>query len=147
MNRYKLQLIKSEKGTRKMNKCMFIGRLVRDPDVRYAQTGNESMCVARFTLAVDRRTNKNEADFISCVAFGKNGEFIEKHLKKGVKIGLVGRIQTGSYTNKEGKKVYTTDVFVNEVEFAQSKGQEPPKASDEGFMDIPEGIEESLPFK
>lgn len=134
-----------------MNKCMFIGRLVRDPDVRYAQTGNESMCVARFTLAVDRRTNKNEADFLSCVAFGKNGEFIEKHLKKGVKIGLVGRIQTGSYTNKEGRKVYTTDVVVEETTFCEKKADGSSEGSsealqEEGFMNIPDNIDDEVPF-
>ena len=134
-----------------MNKVELIGRLVRDPDVRYAQTGNESMCVARFTLAVDRRTNKNEADFISCVAFGKNGEFIERHLKKGVKIGLVGRIQTGSYTNKDGRKVYTTDVVVEETTFCEKKADGSTEGSaeapqEEGFMNIPDNIDDEVPF-
>lgn len=129
-----------------MNKCELIGRLVRDPDVRYTQ-GQDSMCVARFTLAVDRRTKKNEADFISCVAFGKAGEFTEKHFKKGLKVGIVGRIQTGSYTNKDGQKVYTTDVVVEESTFCEKKAEgtaEP--AQEEGFMNIPDNIDDEVPF-
>ena len=134
-----------------MNKWVGIGRLTRNADVRYTnkQDGTQ-MCVARFTLAVDRRFVKKggteqTADFISCVAFGKQGEFVEKYLKQGSKIAVSGRIQTGSYTNKDGNKVYTTDVVIDEVEFAESKNtnNEPP-ASD-GFI---EGIDEnSLPFK
>ena len=140
-----------------MNKAFLLGRLTRDPEVRYSQNGDQQMCIARYTLAVDRRGQKKEgqqtADFISCVAFGKNGEFAEKYLKQGTKIAVSGRIQTGSYTNKDGQKVYTTDVVIEEQEFAESKGSEGSQkdsaeapASD-GFMSIPEGIEDSLPFK
>lgn len=140
-----------------MNKVILLGRLTRDPDVRYANTEKgEQMAIARYTLAVDRRNarkgdNIQSADFIPCVAFGKNGEFAEKYLRQGTKIALTGHIQTGSYLNKDGNKVYTTDVVVEEQEFAESKGkaeskEEEPPASD-GFMDIPEGIEDSLPFK
>ncbi len=105
-----------------MNSVVLMGRLTKDPDVRYSQ-GETPMAIARYTLAVDRRVNKGEqtADFISCVAFGKSGEFAEKYLHKGTKITLRGRIQTGSYTNKDGQKVYTTDVVVEEQEFAESK--------------------------
>lgn len=107
-----------------MNKVILMGRLTRDPDVRYSQNEN-STAVARFTLAVDRRFKKDEqqsADFISCVAFGKTAEFFEKYMKQGSKICVEGRIQTGNYTNKDGQKVYTTDVVVENVEFAESKG-------------------------
>ena len=107
-----------------MNKVILMGRLTRDPDIRYTQ-GDNSMCIARYTLAVDRRYKvqnaEQDADFIPCVAFGKSGEFVEKHFHKGIKIGIVGRIQTGSYTNKDGVKVYTTEVVVEEQEFAESK--------------------------
>ena len=153
-----------------MNKVILMGRLTRDPDVRYSQSqSGEQMCIARYTLAVDRRFarrgqdgNDQSADFIGCVAFGKQGEFAEKYLKQGTKIAVTGRIQTGSYTNKDGQKVYTTDVVVEEQEFAESKnsaGQEsggyqpqaapasPADASAEGFMKIPNGIENDLPFK
>lgn len=147
-----------------MNRVILIGRLTRDPDVRYSQ-GAEPLAIARYTLAVDRRgkrdTNSDQsADFISCVAFGRNGEFAEKYLKQGTKIAVTGRIQTGSYTNKDGNKVYTTDVVVEDHEFVESKGSsdggasyqaadrpEPSNASAEGFMSIPEGIENDLPFK
>ena len=146
-----------------MNKVILIGRLTRDPDVRYSQ-GTEPMAIARYTLAVDRRGRRDAnsdqtADFISCVAFGRNGEFAEKYLRQGTKIAVTGRIQTGSYTNKDGNKVYTTDVVVEEHEFVESKGAndggshqaadrpEPSSASAEGFMSIPEGIENDLPFK
>ena len=126
------------------NCVVLIGRTTKDVDFKE----HDETKVARFSLAVPRKhSTKDEADFINCVAFSKTAEFINKYVPKGTKIVVLGEIRTGSYTNKEGKKVYTTDVFVNEVEFAQSKGQEQPKASDEGFMDIPEGIEESLPFK
>lgn len=136
-----------------MNKVILIGRLTREPEVRYSQ-GNESMCIARYSLAVDRKYKKDDeqtADFISCVAFGKNGEFAEKYLHKGTKIAVTGRIQTGSYTNKDGQKVYTTDVVVEEHEFCESKGtggNEVPtfKPDANGFMSIPDGIEEELPF-
>ena len=109
-----------------MNKVILMGRLTRDPNVRYTQQNGsqESMCVARYTLAVDRRgarDGQQSADFISCVAFGKNGEFAEKYLKQGTKIVATGRIQTGSYTNRDGQKVYTTDVVIEEQEFAESK--------------------------
>ena len=107
-----------------MNKVILMGRLTRDPDIRYTQ-GDNSMAVARYTLAVDRRrTNaegQREADFISCVAFGRQAEFAERYLHQGTKIAATGRIQTGSYTNKDGQKVYTTDVVIEEQEFAESK--------------------------
>lgn len=133
-----------------MNKAVLMGRLTKDPDVRYTQ-GENSMVVVRFTLAVDRRKRSNDgqnADFISCVAFGKTGEFAEKYLRKGTKICVDGHIQTGSYTNRDGQKVYTTDVVIDNCEFAESKnaGQAKPVADASGFMDIPEGIDESLPF-
>lgn len=132
--------------------------MTRDPETRYTQ-GNEPMAISRYTLAVDRRFNRNNdgnnADFIPCVVFGKGGEFAEKYLKKGTKIAVTGRIQTGSYTNKDGQKVYTTEVVVEEQEFAESKaaqsGQQntqPAKEEEgmDGFMNIPEGIDEELPF-
>ena len=107
-----------------MNKVHLMGRLTRDPEVRYSQ-GENATAIARYTLAVDRRYNRNNdeqsADFINCVAFGRNGEFAEKYLRKGTKIVVTGRIQTGSYTNKDGVKVYTTDVVVEEQDFAESK--------------------------
>lgn len=109
-----------------MNKVILMGRLTREPDVRYSQNADGSMAVARYTLAVDRRRGRNSdneqsADFISCVAFGRSGEFAEKYLHQGTKIVVTGRIQTGSYTNKDGQRVYTTDVVVEEQEFAESK--------------------------
>jgi single-strand DNA-binding protein len=143
-----------------MNKVILLGRLTRDPDVRYS-SGDNAMAIARYTLAVDRRFKRNgddqTADFIGCVAFGKQGEFAEKYLRKGTKVAITGRIQTGSYTNKDGQKVYTTDVVVEEQEFAESKnagtdnsGFAPaaPAAADpgDGFMNIPDGIDEELPF-
>ena len=146
-----------------MNKVILMGRLTRDPDVRYSngQSGDQ-LCIARYTLAVDRRFNRQggddqqNADFISCVAFGRSGEFAEKYLHQGTKVVVSGRIQTGSYTNKDGQKVYTTDVVVEECEFAESKNTtsqptntqpEPQKASDDVFMNIPEGLENELPFR
>ena len=136
-----------------MNKVILIGRIVRDPEVRYSQ-GAEPMAIARYTLAVDRRFKKDgepTADFINCVAFGKLGEFAEKYLKKGTKIAVVGRIQTGSYTNKDGQRVYTTDVVVEEQEFCESKSQnqqDRPKPVDDGFMEVPDNLSgEDLPFK
>lgn len=142
-----------------MNKVTLMGRLTRNPDVRYSQ-GENAMAVARYTLAVDRRFKKEgdaqTADFISCVTFGKAAEFAEKYLKQGTKICISGRIQTGSYTNKEGNKVYTTDVVVEEHEFAESKAasgrtadSDPVQgpADEDGFMSIPDGIEADLPFK
>ena len=135
-----------------------MGRLTRDPEVRYTQSDNAS-AVARFSLAIDRRFKKDgeqTADFISCVAFGKTGEFIEKYGRKGTKFVVEGRIQTGSYTNKDGQKVYTTDVVVEQVEFAESKASADGNTTnntsnsntltDTGFMNIPDGIDEELPF-
>ena len=139
-----------------MNKVILMGRLTRDPEVRYTQ-GDNAMAIARYSLAVDRRFKKDgdeqTADFINCIAFGKSGEFAEKYLKKGTKVAVVGRIQTGSYTNKDGQKVYTTDVVVEEQEFAESKNsgssdnnQSVPVNKNTDFMNIPDGIDEELPF-
>ena len=162
-----------------MNKVILMGRLTRDPDIRYSQ-GENSTAVARYTLAVDRRFRRDgdqTADFISCVAFGRSAEFAEKYFHQGIKIAITGRIQTGSYTNRDGVKVYTTDVIVEDQEFAESKnaGQESSQQSfgggyrqpapqantgsapmqqqsaapldlDDGFMNIPDGIDEELPF-
>ena len=148
-----------------MNIVTLIGRLTKDPEVRVT-TGEKSMTVARYTLAVDRWGKKDEADFISCVAFGRPAEFAEMYLHKGMKIAVSGRIQTGSYTNRDGQKVYTTDVVVEDQEFAESKSAaagngsgmgtqsarpaaaNPGQASapGDGFMNIPEGIDEELPF-
>lgn len=126
-----------------MNKVALIGRLTRDPDVRYSQ-GGEPMAIARFTLAVDRRTKNRDADFISCVAFGKSGEFVEKYFHKGMKVAVIGRIQTGSYDSKDGHKVYTTDVICEELDFCESKQKQ--NADADGFMNIPDEIEEEMPF-
>ena len=161
-----------------MNKVVLMGRLTRDPDVRYSQ-GETPLAIARYTLAVDRRFKRNgeqDADFINCVAFGRTAEFAEKYLKQGTKMVVSGRIQTGSYTNKDGQRVYTTDVVVEEQDFAESKAAAssytggyqqqggyqsapepqaapaptnrpaPSEAVSDGFMTIPEGIEEELPF-
>lgn len=141
-----------------MNKVILMGRLTRDPEVRYTQ-GDNASAVARFSLVVDRRFKKDgeqTADFISCVAFGKTGEFIEKYGHKGTKFVVEGRIQTGSYTNKDGQKVYTTDVVVEQVEFAESKASadgnttnntsNPNTPTDTSFMYIPDSIDEELPF-
>lgn len=136
-----------------MNKVILIGRLTRDPEVRYSQ-GENAMAVARYSLAVDRRFKRQgepDADFMNCVCFGKAAEFAEKYLKQGTKIAITGRIQTGSYTNKDGVKVYTTDVVVEEQEFAESKNSgsshpAPSSAVGDGFMNIPEGLDEQLPF-
>ncbi len=158
-----------------MNKVVLMGRLTRDPNVRYSQ-GENPMAVARFTLAVDRRRRRSEngddqtADFISCVAFGKQGEFVEKYAHKGTKFCVSGRIQTGSYTNKEGQTVYTTDVVCEELEFAESKNAQAsgdsfggfgenrsgnsgssapapaPQGPEDGFMNIPDEIDDELPF-
>lgn len=130
-----------------------MGRLTKDPTVKYSQ-GENAMAIAHFTLAVDRRGKKKEdqnSDFISCVAFGKTGEFCEKYAKKGVKFVVSGRIQTGSYTNKDGQKVYTTDVVCDEMEFAESKrtsenNGDQPEHIDEGFMDVSEDDIDGLPF-
>jgi single-strand DNA-binding protein len=138
-----------------MNKVILMGRLTRDPEVRYSQ-GAQPLAIARYTLAVDRRGSKQgeqSADFINCIAFGKSGEFAEKYLHQGTKIVVTGRIQTGSYTNRDGQKVYTTDVVVEEQEFAESKkntqpAPEPaPAGGYEGFMNIPDNVEdEGIPF-
>ena len=135
-----------------MNKVILLGRLTKDPEVRYSQSENP-LAIARYTLAVDRRFKKDgeqSADFISCVSFGKSAEFAERYLKQGTKICVTGRIQTGSYTNKDGGKVYTTEVVVEETEFAESKasadGREVPGDIGDGFVNISEGIEDELPF-
>ncbi|MCR5502210.1 MAG: single-stranded DNA-binding protein [Lachnospiraceae bacterium] len=149
-----------------MNKVILMGRLTRDPEVRYSQ-GDNPTAVARYSLAVDRRFSRNNgsgdepsADFINCVAFGRTGEFAEKYLRKGTKVAIEGRIQTGSYTNRDGQKVYTTEVVVENHEFAESKNapgggsqgapagnsDQAPSGAGDGFMNIPDGIEEELPF-
>lgn len=143
-----------------MNKVILMGRLTRDPEVRYS-AGENATAVARYTLAVDRRLhreNESTADFINCVAFGKNAEFAEKYYRQGLKVAVTGRIQTGSYTNRDGVKVYTTDVVIEEQEFAESKAASassstsasqsaPARTSpSDGFMNIPDGIDEELPF-
>ena len=145
-----------------MNKVILMGRLTRDPEVRYSQ-GESANAVARYTLAVDRRFKRDgdaTADFINCVSFGRAAEFAEKYLRQGVKIAVTGRIQTGSYTNKDGVRVYTTDVVVEEQEFAESKNASsantqsyqaalapaPSADAGDGFMNIPDGIDEELPF-
>lgn len=145
-----------------MNKVILIGRLTRDPDIRWSQ-GQDQTCIARYTLAVDRRIKKEgqqNADFISCVAFGRQAEFAEKYLHKGIKLAVTGRIQTGSYTNREGNKIYTTDVIVEGQEFVESKAANAEHAASDqqntdapggevgdGFMNIPDGIDEELPFQ
>ena len=144
-----------------MNKSILMGRLTRDPEVRYT-TGENALAVARYTLAVDRRFKRDgepTADFVNCLVFGKSAEFTEKYFRQGMRITISGRIQTGSYTNKEGVKVYTTEVVVEEQEFAESKSasesnggfqsnQAPATNAgpSDGFMNIPDGIDEELPF-
>ena len=150
-----------------MNKVILMGRLTRDPEVRYS-AGENALAIARYTLAVDRRFRRDgeaTADFINCVAFGRTAEFAEKYFRQGIRIVISGRIQTGSYTNREGQKVYTTEVVVEEQEFAESKSASdsyaasrpqmsapassmpgPSAASADGFMNIPDGIDEELPF-
>ena len=142
-----------------MNKVILIGRVVRDADIRYSQGANTT-CIAKFTLAVDRKFKQEgqpNADFINCIAFGKLGEFAEKYLRQGIKIAVTGRIQTGSYTNKDGNKVYTTDIVIEECEFCESKSANgglvdrpspsPNVAASDGFMNLPLGVEdEGLPF-
>ena len=149
-----------------MNKVVLMGGLTRDPDVRYSQTANGSMAIARYSLAVPRkfkRDNEPDCDFINCIAFGKSGEFADMYLHKGMKTAITGRIQTGSYTNKDGVKIYTTDIVVEEHESCESKnasdgnsggyvgngggysGSQASSAGD-GFMNIPDGIDEELPF-
>lgn len=140
-----------------MNKVILMGRLTRDPDVRVSNTADRQITVARYTIAVDRRAkrdgNDQTADFISCVAFDRAAEFAEKYLHQGTKVLVTGRIQTGSYTNKEGHKVYTTDVMIEEQEFCESKGQgivekpSPNTSAGDGFMNLPDGMDdEGLPF-
>lgn len=151
-----------------MNKVILMGRLTRDPDIRASQ-GDNATTVARYTLAVDRRFRRDgdqSADFISCVAFGRSAEFAERYFHQGIKIIVTGRIQTGSYTNRDGVKVYTTDVVVEDQEFAESKNADSSSSSsyqsydrpsvpasrndntddDDGFMTIPDGLDEELPF-
>ena len=148
-----------------MNKVILMGRLTRDPEVRYSQ-GDSATAVARYTLAVDRRFKRDgqaSADFINCVVFGKSAEFAERYFRQGLKVVVSGRIQTGSYTNRDGVKVYTTDVVVEDQEFAESKAASessmgsyrqaspspsPAPSADigDGFMNIPDGIDEELPF-
>ena len=139
-----------------MNKFIGIGRLVRDPEIRYSQGQNGQMTIARYTLAVNRRFKKEgepDADFINCVCFSGIAEFAKNYLKKGTKIAVVGRIQTSNYTNKEGQKVYTTDIVVEECEFAESKAASgtaqtnPQTAPDDEFVPIPDNITDDLPFK
>ena len=139
-----------------MNKVVLVGRLTRDPEVRYSQ-GDHATAVARYTVAVDRRFKRDgepTADFIPCVVFGRSAEFAEKYFRQGMRVSISGRIQTGSYTNKDGVKVYTTEVIVEEQEFAESKkaaGQQDGNNggysdAGDGFMNIPDGIDEELPF-
>ena len=142
-----------------MNSVQLIGRLVRDPEVRYSN-GEQAIAITRFTVAVDRRIKskgEDTADFVSCIAFGKVGEVVERYFKQGQRIALNGRIQTGSYTNKDGQKVYTTNVIAENIEFVENKNNnssynvndkpEPSQANSDGFMSIPDGLEdEGLPF-
>ncbi|MCR4658364.1 MAG: single-stranded DNA-binding protein [Lachnospiraceae bacterium] len=149
-----------------MNKVILMGRLTKDPEVRYS-SGDNQLAIARYTLAVDRRFNRNNsdqtADFIPCKAFGKAAEFAEKYFRKGIKIAITGRIETGSYTNKDGQKVYTTEVIIDEQEFAESKAASQSSSGSSGtsgysgsnssgtdvnddFMNVPDGIDEELPF-
>ena len=147
-----------------MNKAILVGRLTRDPEVRYSQ-GENATAVARYTVAVDRRFKRDgepTADFIPCVVFGRSAEFAEKYFRQGMRVSISGRIQTGSYTNKDGVRVYTTEVIVEEQEFAESKAASeanrnaggyqsapapsPASAVGDGFMNIPDGIDEELPF-
>lgn len=141
-----------------MNKVILLGRLTRDPEIKHSNQGENAMAIARFNLAVDRKFKKGEqqgTDFIGCVVFGKLAEIVEKYCKQGSKVLVNGRLQTGSYTNSEGAKVYTTNVVIDEIEFVESKnsGQktntpEPalPSSMGNGFMDIPDDIDEELPF-
>ena len=133
-----------------MNKVILMGRLVRDPDVRYSQN-SQPMAIARFTLAVDRRVkkdNQQSAGFISCIAFGKTGEFVEKYLSKGTKVVVEGHWQTGSYKNTDGVTIYTNDCVVDSMEFAESKKEnnDPQNEIPEEFMNVPNDISEEIPF-
>lgn len=138
-----------------MNKVVLMGRLTRDPEVRYS-SGNSPMAIARYTLAVERRFKREgeqSADFINCLAFGKAAEFAEKYFRQGMRVTICGRIQTGSYTNRDGVKVYTTEVVIEEQEFAESKSNGHQNSSvsasvtgGDGFTNIPDGIDEEVPF-
>ena len=145
-----------------MNKVILMGRLTRDPDVRYS-AGENALAIARYTLAIDRRFRRDgeaTADFIPCISFGRTAEFAEKYFRQGMRITICGRIQTGSYTNNEGNRVYTTEVVIEEQEFAESKNASqannnssnnvpppmPQNNASDGFMNIPDGLDEELPF-
>lgn len=148
-----------------MNKVILMGRLTRDPEMSYSNRGDSQLAIARFSLAVDRRFKRDgepDADFFNCTAFGRQGEFVDKYLRQGTKVVVVGRIQNDNYTNREGQKVYSVRVMVDEIEFAESKNAaqqgggytqqapmerpDPSDAAGAGFMNIPEGIDEELPF-
>lgn len=131
-----------------MNKVILIGRLTRDPEIRTAQDG---LTIARYSLAIDRQTKEKQADFFRCVTFGKNTEFVERYLKKGTKVAVTGRLQSGSYTDRDGRKVYTVEVVTENHEFVESKAaaernEQQIETSADGFMNIPDGIDEELPF-
>ena len=134
-----------------MNKVILMGRLAREPEVRYSQ-GDEKVAIARYSIAVDRKFRREEepaADFFHCVSFGKQAEFVEKYLSKGTKVVLSGKLRNNNYTNKDGQMVYTVQILVDEIEFAESKKQQnnnENQPSGEGFMNIPDGLEEELPF-
>lgn len=136
-----------------MNKVILVGRLTRDPEIRYSQ-GENSMAVGRYTIAINRRVKPDQeqtADFIRCIVFGRSAEFAEKYFRQGMRIAVSGRIQTGNYVNKDGIKVYTTEVVIEEQEFAESKaeaeGRPQESATDaDGFMNVPDGLDEELPF-
>lgn len=142
-----------------MNKIILMGRLTRDPEIRYSQ-GDSPMAIARYSIAVDRRFKRNgeqETDFFNCTTFGKQAEFVERYLKKGTKVVVSGRLQNDNYTNKEGQKVYSVQIITEEIEFAESKGSgeasgtpvdrpDPTAAAGDGFMNIPDGIDDELPF-
>lgn len=139
-----------------MNKIILMGRLTREPEVRYS-SGEKSVAISKFSLAVDRRFKREgeaEADFFNCTAFGKQAEFVEKYLKQGTKILLTGRVQNDNYMNKEGQKVYSVSIMAEEIEFAESKGTSDsqqqntqPKFNTDGFTNIPDGLQEELPFE
>ena len=139
-----------------MNKVIFMGRFTRDPEVRYSQGANPT-AIARFTLAVNRRFKRDgepEADFFNCTAFGKQAEFIERYMRKSVKVVVSGRIENDNYTNKEGQMVYSVKVMIEEIEFAESKAAGGNQGNSgysnmgpgDGFMNIPDGLDEELPF-
>lgn len=143
-----------------MNKVILIGRLTKDPDIRYSGSGEDAFATAHVNIAVDRRIKSKDgitADFPRCVAFGKTAEFLEKYFRQGMRIGITGRIQTGNYTDKNGNKVYTTEVIIDEAEFVESKKTEPANAENVGpapsvdadaeFMNVPDNLEDSIPFK